>query len=471
MLLSNTRVREESSPAVGSCVCVSVSKQGTAQPSLSFFCGLLNPQRRHLARSRPRDHLLVRPTALAGGNMSSLSLPRRSSRTDLPSAKSLDSLSLRTVMRSTAYSSSPLPPHAAAPYVAQSRSYEVRPPRPDHVFHHETQVAPLAGGVPHYCSAAAALTMAPPMATGVPRYSSAAAQATTVQLSFEVRCITNWGDTAAIVGSCEQLGRWQPLAGARMQTDESSYPIWSASISLDCRDPAISSSGGILEYKVVILRLQEDGQIECEWESLPTNRSLHITPGVSRCLCTTWNDPSVVNRAGTAAAPVARMTPVAQQAPAASALASQRAPPVSSNLASSASLSSRSDDPSLARRRNTPTSHGSSSARRPSLEEVSVPITAPRPNDSFSVLPNSSAGGKGHGGDVMLGTGASSPQVHFHTTSGYHGLESRVTVGGPLEAIKSMDMSWPPSLSASEHSGSQKSLHNSASETSIHGAA
>ena len=71
----------------------------------------------------------------------------------------------------------------------------------------------------------------------------------------------------------------------------------------------------------------------------------------------------------------------------------------------------------------------------------------------------------------MLGTGASSPQVHFHTTSGYHGLESRVTVGGPLEAIKSMDMSWPPSLSASEHSGSQKSLHNSASETSIHGAA
>ena len=100
---------------------------------------------------------------------------------------------------------------------------------------------------------------------------------------FEVRCETRFGDTVAIVGSSEQLGRWRPECGLLMTTDEASYPIWHC-------EPLLRAAADELEFKFIILR--GDGGPP-NWEPLAENRRLAIPQGVDDMqVFADWGIPS-----------------------------------------------------------------------------------------------------------------------------------------------------------------------------------
>ena len=77
---------------------------------------------------------------------------------------------------------------------------------------------------------------------------------------FEVNAETQCGDTVVIVGSVEALGNWEVHRGQRMETDETSYPLWHAWLK-GCLPEC--------EFKFVILRASG----EAVWEQ-NTNRQL-----------------------------------------------------------------------------------------------------------------------------------------------------------------------------------------------------
>jgi len=85
-----------------------------------------------------------------------------------------------------------------------------------------------------------------------------------VNVSFEVRAKTNWGDTVVIVGNTAALGNWDAERGLPLSTNGDCYPLWHAkAIALP---PC--------EYKVVILRAEGESERGVEWEPLAGNRCL-----------------------------------------------------------------------------------------------------------------------------------------------------------------------------------------------------
>ena len=207
------------------------------------------------------------------------SLPRRSSRSHLPSAKSVDCLSFahnqfseaaaaQTQMRPMLVTSE-LPNFASpsslarrdeSPAMQRVSSFSQRSQSHSASF---THVASLSMAV-----APAAPPPPPMLAT------------TKMHAAFECRVETNWGDTAVLVGSTPQMGSWNPERGVRLATDSGMYPMWSAHLALDCDDTSF-------EYKMIVVR--SDGSVD--WEPLPDNRRLNLFPGRNVRVRATWDDP------------------------------------------------------------------------------------------------------------------------------------------------------------------------------------
>ena len=101
---------------------------------------------------------------------------------------------------------------------------------------------------------------------------------------------TCWGDTLVLCGAEPELGSWQPLKGARMQTDEHTYPVWRA------KDLPLQCGSDCLEFKVVKLRAPsgDNGAPEVEWEPVSQNRQLTLLPGRRVRVSLTWGVPSTV---------------------------------------------------------------------------------------------------------------------------------------------------------------------------------
>jgi len=82
-------------------------------------------------------------------------------------------------------------------------------------------------------------------------------------LRFRIDCKTQFGETAAVVGSTPELGSWDLKHAVRLATGPESYPIWTS--------PEIPIEGIDLEFKFVILR--HDGSL-ASWEPFFGNRHL-----------------------------------------------------------------------------------------------------------------------------------------------------------------------------------------------------
>jgi len=86
-----------------------------------------------------------------------------------------------------------------------------------------------------------------------------------VDVLFQIRTSTQWGDEVLITGSCEELGRWKAILGLRTGPD--SYPLWSTRVRLKL--------GENVEYKYVICR----GDRVVRWEGFTGNRTLDVPLG------------------------------------------------------------------------------------------------------------------------------------------------------------------------------------------------
>ena len=89
-----------------------------------------------------------------------------------------------------------------------------------------------------------------------------------VRARCEVSVETRWGESVVVVGSAAQLGGWRPECGARMATDEQSYPVWRC-------EPLLLSEGPEVEFKFVVLSAEG----EARWEPLLQNRRLALDAG------------------------------------------------------------------------------------------------------------------------------------------------------------------------------------------------
>lgn len=211
------------------------------------------------------------------------SLPRRSSRSHLPSAKSVDCLSSRYHnYNGLNLTAQPFPPKQGnrslipTEQQAQNDGRDVTPSmlRKTSFGHNISQMSS-----PQLSN----LNKVPSMLAPAPSLI-----AKKMQVAFSMRVETHFGDTAVLVGSTPQLGAWQPERGVRMSTDENTYPMWHVLLLLDCEDDPTS-----LEYKVVILRAR--GQVD--WEELPNNRHLSLFAGREARVRGMWNDPHVEEEA------------------------------------------------------------------------------------------------------------------------------------------------------------------------------
>ena len=82
---------------------------------------------------------------------------------------------------------------------------------------------------------------------------------------FEVSATTHFGDTVAVVGSIPQFGEWSTERACKLETDETSYPVWRLAQPIQ-----VPTDKEVVEYKLIILR--GDGSVD--WEPLDRNRTL-----------------------------------------------------------------------------------------------------------------------------------------------------------------------------------------------------
>ena len=231
--------------------------------------------------------------------MSTLSLPRRSSRSHLPSAKSVDCLSGAHNHHNAHIPNGSLsfhmPPRSSFMNHPTLKTPGVVPPRE---LRDESPAMYRASSFSLNNGQGSCQQLAPQMPNNanpqVMHYASTppAFNTSKMQIAFSMSVETRWGDTAVLVGSTPCLGEWEPQRGARMSTDEHTYPVWHVQLAHDCDD-----EHGALEYKVVILR---DGGA-ADWEELPQNRHLRLVAGRDVRVRGMWNDPhteeeTLVNR-------------------------------------------------------------------------------------------------------------------------------------------------------------------------------
>eukprot|EP00439_Symbiodinium_sp_Y106_P034330 s4995_g4.t1 len=116
------------------------------------------------------------------------------------------------------------------------------------------------------------------------------------------------GEHLHVVGSHEGLGAWNPDKGARLTTNERTYPVWrSRQIELRCA-PEDSSTVLVLKYKYVLDRRElKQGFL---WEENIPDREVQI-PWSQDCDCAVWLiRDSAFNREG--ATKVTKLAPGAK---------------------------------------------------------------------------------------------------------------------------------------------------------------
>jgi len=442
--------------------------------------------------------------------MSTIGLPRRSSRQHLPSAKSADWSRTGMVM-SECFSSTERELRTPAPAMHRSSSFTADkqvPVKCASSFTNRGEVAAFYAPP----STASVSQPAPAHNPPAPFAKQLPTPASVVAVTFDIRVETNWGDTALLVGSTRELGEWRPQDGVRMSTDASSYPVWTARTSL----PANSH----VEYKVVILRASS----EVDWEPLEHNRSLAVRDSGEVSVQAAWSVASGDDRWTGTALPDVLATPTT---------AAYSGAPMMMHM-----------PPQQTQAQCAPTQHrfrhpdslggvGAAPPAMPGTEQAAARrvhnhptfASAPRPSASFS-LPSSGGCATGpmqhHAFDparaMQLLSNSCIPSAISHPppaapiAAAFDAAVERyamTTNGGmnppppqaapplgttpleapqsytpvmpprrvmsfnqpyhsPLEAIRSQDMSWPPSINSSIHgsiAGSQASLPSQASNT------
>jgi hypothetical protein len=319
-------------------------------------------------------------------------LPRRSSRSHLPIAKSMDWSSPRHEQH--------LSPHGIERVHVRPRPVPVQP-QPPRSSTTETQQ---------------------------PRTLN-------MQLCVRAKVTTNFGDTAVLVGSSARLGCWAPTKGLRLHTDSSSYPVWNGHVEI--RHDANEK----LEMKLLILRAGAPGEEPAvEWEPLEGNRTLGLIDGTT-ILSMQWGESHVTSEQRPRVFnPLTSSTP---NVPATPATWSAVATPVQTPP------------------RQTPPSHLQETLAQLRGTQPPAFVQAPRPNASFSVQPRPPIAMLPHATTPPSAAATPPPFLHHATASPIPVPIRSACVGGPLEAIQSMDQSWPPSIDGSfvdSHFGSRDSL-------------
>jgi len=304
-------------------------------------------------------------------------------------------------------------------------------------------------------------------------------------LRIEAIVETNFGDTAVVVGSIAQLGAWQPDKGWRLSTEASSYPTWEATIPLEKNEQ--------IEFKIVIIRASSN----VDWEPLAINRMLAAGEGSVQLVLAWGNAEAKLTPIGD--------VPLTAAHKAASAVAPNEwvpsTPPSDRVLGALHPLRASAPQAPPASPWASPPGTASPRVMRYPLQPLAPAASpafavAPRPNSSFSVTTSQGVGApQPLGGQIRLplpdrglfdharamalmappevssaaAPEASAPLGHLDRPPlGSLALDprahaaERIVVGGPLEAIMSMDCSWPPSVSSSV-----ASFPNSASQASI----
>ena len=303
----------------------------------------------------------------------------------------------------------------------------------------------------------------------------------TARVSFNVCVETRWGDAVVITGSSEQLGRWQPERGLRLTTDEHTYPAWR------CSQPLVMSRRD-LEYKIVIIRAPNATP---EWEPLDDNQNrvlplTRLDPTVSVAIG--WGELSSSPRAR--AAHLRAPPPPAPPAPIP--YHTGLTPPLRPVSLADAPRRRRSSAPALHYQ-----PHGGSvvssgtgrqnsnsnspcagpefpEAMRISSDPCALPpslLNCPPALGNSPIVGELAAGVPRPAGNGYV-TGPAGGSSGFYSSTGLYacpgpaaaGQDSRLPLrmlnfGEPLNAIMSMDQSWPPSLSSSiDMHGSQGGL-------------
>ena len=90
------------------------------------------------------------------------------------------------------------------------------------------------------------------------------------RVQFQVTVETHFGDHVRVVGSCPELGCWQPDKSQLLTTDPSMYPTWTGSLEMSSSEP--------FEYKYIIQRApavssSPSPAASFEWEGKIGNRA------------------------------------------------------------------------------------------------------------------------------------------------------------------------------------------------------
>lgn len=338
-----------------------------------------------------------------------------------------------------------------------------------------------------------------------------------MQLTIEAKTETQWGDTVVLVGSTAQLGSWQPSRGIRLCTDASSYPVWSVTLPLD----AITAGDAPPEFKLVILRASS----EVEWEPLPGNRRM-VPPVAGRRsrVALTWGDPAtrsvelsepdlasmaIANtptQAEVFAAPPPTPKPQPLQPPqppqqptpprpaafpAYQMATPQRLAVPPAPLAMPPAMLQQPAAPQTAYDPNTASPRHVAPLVAPSAKN-SFSVTSVQPGYAASAAPPSHAAFNCNRAMQLIGAspaalataGMANPLAVDALAAACQQYACAGPMppqvppmrvgppGGPLAAIQSMDMSWPPSLDGSacgSQYGSQQSLHSRGSSCGLGG--
>ncbi|CAE7326129.1 unnamed protein product [Symbiodinium sp. CCMP2592] len=81
------------------------------------------------------------------------------------------------------------------------------------------------------------------------------------EVVLDVYCTeTEVGDTVIVVGSCEELGQWNPISGLQLSTSHETFPRWRGSVHLKSTD---------FEFKLMIVNVKKKS---AEWETSENRR-------------------------------------------------------------------------------------------------------------------------------------------------------------------------------------------------------
>lgn len=87
-----------------------------------------------------------------------------------------------------------------------------------------------------------------------------------IKFKFQIKCQeTKWGENLYLSGDNESLGNWNTQKSVKMNTDKTSYPLWSSN-KID-----LIPKKNSVEYKYLIIN--DSGRV-IRWEEFQNNRKI-----------------------------------------------------------------------------------------------------------------------------------------------------------------------------------------------------